>query len=158
MSKIEIRPLYPEDAKTSWRWRNDLDVWTYTGKKPNLFITEEIERIWIEKVLKEKNSKRYAIIVDNCYVGNIQLTQITKNDAEYHIFIGDKKFWGRGVAFSASQQLIKFAITELNLKSIYLTVNPSHLKAIQLYEKIGFVKISNEVKMELNFQSNNLNC
>ena len=152
MYKILIRPLEEKDSEISWRWRNEEEVWKYTGSRPNISITPKIEREWIKKVLTDPFSKRFAITVDNIYVGNVQITNITEIDAEYHIFIGDKNYWGKGVAYSATLQIIRYAKNVLQLESIYLFVNPNHQKAIELYEKCGFTKVSDLVKMVLNIK------
>lgn len=150
MFEILIRPLEAKDSEISWKWRNDSEIWEFTGNRPNVDITLEIEKQWIEKVLIEVDTKRFAIIIDNIYVGNIQLTNITSIDAEYHIFIGDKNYWGKGIAFSATQQIIRFAKNILKLDNIYLKVNPQNKRAINLYQKCGFKKISEEIKMVVN--------
>lgn len=151
MYKILIRPLEQNDSEVSWKWRNDEEVWKYTGSRPNISVTPEIEREWINKVLNQTNSRRFAIIADGIYIGNIQLTNVTEIDAEYHIFIGDKKFWGKGIANLATQKILTFAVKELKLKCVYLFVNPNNSVAIKLYEKIGFKKVSNKIKMVYKF-------
>jgi RimJ/RimL family protein N-acetyltransferase/glycosyltransferase involved in cell wall biosynthesis len=148
-----IRPLELGDAEISHKWRNDPEVWKFTGSRPDIHITEEIERNWIENKLKESDSKRFAIVHDNIYVGNIQLTNISPNEAaEYHIFIGDKSFWNKGIAKIATNLLIEYAKNELKLKKIYLFVNPLNLSAIKVYEKSGFKTVTEEVKMELDLE------
>jgi RimJ/RimL family protein N-acetyltransferase/glycosyltransferase involved in cell wall biosynthesis len=152
MHAVLIRPLRKEDAKTSFHWRNDPEVWALTGGKPDRFITEEIEAEWVTKVLSQSNAKRFAILVDNVYVGNIQLTDITKNDAEYHIFIGDKGYWGKGVAARASEQILRYAKNDLGLDSVHLEVRNEHRRALSLYKKLGFKseEVSDEtVKMRI---------
>jgi|LSQX01.3.fsa_nt_gb RimJ/RimL family protein N-acetyltransferase len=140
MFKILIRPLVEEDAQISYIWRNDPDIWKYTGNKPNIQVTEEIEKKWILEKLEEKDSVRFAIIVDNEYVGNIQLTNIKEYDtAEYHIFIGNKNYWNKGVAYLATAQIILYSKEILFLKTIYLTVNTKNIAAIKVYEKLGFI-------------------
>jgi diamine N-acetyltransferase len=42
--------------------------------------------------MAEKDSRRFAILADDTYVGNIYLTDINDKTAEYHIFIGGKTF------------------------------------------------------------------
>ena len=154
MHKVLIRPLRLEDAKISYKWRNDNEVWKLTGSKPNRIITEEIEKEWLSNKLKEINSYRFAIEVDNIYVGNIQLTDVVENEsAEYHIFIGDKSYWGKGVANLATAQIIIFAKNVINLKSIYLSVNPENLSAIKVYEKNGFEKMNEKIEMHLKLSS-----
>lgn len=145
---VLIRPLKIEDATTSWKWRNVPKVWKLTQGRPNIEITYEIEKEWLSKVLKEKNSKRFAILVDEQYVGNIQLTDIVENkQGTYHIFIGDKSFWGKGIAALATYQILKYAKDVLKLEKVYLTVNSSNLAAIKVYEKVGFIKENDDIKM-----------
>jgi RimJ/RimL family protein N-acetyltransferase len=149
---VEIRPLIEQDALISWRWRNDVSVWKYTGSKPDIAITPEIELDWIKSAISEENSKRFAILADGVYIGNIQLTSICENDsAQYHIFIGDRGYWGRGIAYKASRLILDFAKYNLNLKSVYLIVKSENLYAIKLYEKCGFNIVSDEIKMVINF-------
>lgn len=155
MFNVLIRPLEIKDALFSWEWRNDSDVWEFTGKRPNKYITLEIESEWIENVLKDYASKRFAILVNDEYVGNIQLTNIIENNtAEYHIFIGNKKYWSKGIATLATNQLIRYAKNILNLKEIYLFVNTNNVSAIKLYEKCNFKKLNDDMKMSLNLLEN----
>jgi RimJ/RimL family protein N-acetyltransferase/glycosyltransferase involved in cell wall biosynthesis len=151
MFSVLIRPLAVTDAFLSWKWRNDLEVWKYTGTKPNQKITYEVEKEWIEKVLVDNTSRRFAILVDDEYVGNIQLTNIEENKtAEYHIFIGNKNYWGKGIASLATYQIIRYAKTVLKLEEIYLTVNSHNIPAIKVYEKCNFIRLNNDIKMSFN--------
>lgn len=153
MYKVLIRPLEIADAEVSWRWRNNPEIWKFTGSKPSREITYQIERDWIEKIIKDDTTKRFAILVDDVYVGNIQLTDIVQNKfAEYHIFIGDTNYWNKGIARLASLQLIQYARNVLKLKKLVLHVNPNHVNAIKLYHQLNFVIISDEIKMELDLE------
>ena len=152
MYSIQLRPLELHHSEISWKWRNDSTIWENTGSKPDVDVTPEIERAWIEKAIYDVNSKRFAITVDDFYVGNIQLTNITEKDAQYHIFIGNKEFWGKGIAFSVTQQIIRYAQNEMGLQMLYLFVKPNHSAALRLYEKAGFKLVSPEVRMELNLR------
>jgi len=40
--KVIIRPLQETDAFISNKWRNNPDIWKYTGNKPDKEITLEI--------------------------------------------------------------------------------------------------------------------
>ncbi|MAB57136.1 MAG: hypothetical protein CL524_06250 [Aequorivita sp.] len=143
---ILIRPLTIEDAAISYKWRNDPEVWKFTGSRPSREITAEIERDWLKNSLGDKSKTRFAILVDGEYVGNVQLTDIILNKtAEFHIFIGDKSFWGKGVAKEATYQILQYAKEGLNLQSVFLDVNKENLPAIKSYKKNGFV-IANETK------------
>lgn len=143
---VVIRPLVKEDANISYKWRNNPEIWKYTGSRPDREITLDIELEWIENVLHRENEKRFAILVDNVYVGNTQLTSITDESAVFHIFIGDTKYWGKGVASKAMDLLMNFAKNELNLEKLILTVNQENKSAVNLYKRKGFVSVGIETK------------
>jgi RimJ/RimL family protein N-acetyltransferase len=152
--KVIIRQLRVEDADISWKWRNDSEVWTLTGRNWNNLVTKEIEAAWIEKVITNTDEVRLAICVEDeqRYVGNIQLTNVEENQAEYHIFIGDKSYWGKGIATLATELLFDYAKDKLQLKKIYLSVHKENEAAQAVYRKLGFEEISvvdNFIKMEV---------
>lgn len=144
---VSIRPLSITDAATSYKWRNDPKVWEYTGSRPDREITPEIETEWICSVLKRKNERRFAICADDgrgpVYVGNVQLTGIDGDTAQFHIFIGEKEYWGRGVGSLATKKILQLAEHDLSLKTIWLEVNCKHTSAIRMYERCGFVPEDN---------------
>lgn len=141
--EVCLRPLHIDDALISWKWRNDPDVWKFTGKRPDKPITEDIELKWIKEVLERKNEKRFAICIKETdqYIGNVQLTSINGYDAEFHIFIGEKSFWGKGIAQQATAIITKHAFNELKLQSVYLDVKTENIAAIKAYEKAGYREI-----------------
>lgn len=85
------------------------------------------------------NDYRCAISADEVYVGNIYLTDIGGGSATYHIFIGDKNYWGKGIAREASRQIIDYGFKELNLDKIVLEVKKLNERAVKLYLSLGFV-------------------
>ena len=56
---VTIRPLEENDALISYKWRNDPEVFKYTGRKYNKVIDLECERAWLRKVIKRPNEYRY---------------------------------------------------------------------------------------------------
>lgn len=144
MHNILIRPIKVEDASVSWKWRNDPEIWNFTSSKPDKEITYEIELEWIKNVLKEETSKRFAIIVDETYVGNIQLTCIHGQSAEYHIFIGEKSFWGNGISSIATFEILHYAKEELHLENVYLSVREDNIYAVKSYIKSSFIQVAVE--------------
>lgn len=138
--EIKIRPLEEKDAYTSVKWRNIPDLWIHTTFKATREITIEDELTWIKKVTSDPSDARFAITADGVYVGNIYLTGIQDGVGEYHIFIGEKEYWGKGIARQASVQLIEYA-KQRGLKGIYLEVKEDNAGAYHLYETLGFKKI-----------------
>ncbi len=148
MYSVLIRPLNEQDALVSCEWRNNPEIWKYTGRKPDRHITRQIETEWLKNVLAEDNSFRFAIMADSIYIGNIQITDVkSREHGEYHIFIGNKSYWGKGIGTLATAQLIRFAKEILQLRKLYLFVDPQNEAAIRVYQKSGFVRVSDEIKM-----------
>lgn len=149
---VTIRPLQEEDAYTSVIWRNDPDVFKFTGNTYNHEITIDSELNWIRKVINNADEYRCAILANDIYVGNIYLTNIEQGKAEYHIFLGNKEFWGKGVAYKASLLILEYGFIKLKLNSITLKVNKENMSAYNLYKKLGFVDINSEegwIEMEI---------
>lgn len=73
-------------------------MFKFTGNTYRHEITIDNELEWIRKVIANTNDYRCAILVEEVYVGNIYLTDIQEGKAHYHIFIGNKNYWGKGVA------------------------------------------------------------
>lgn len=137
---IYLRPLVLADARTSYKWRNDPDIWKYTEFKPDRHITREIETKWLSSKLKKSNEKRFAICLlsTNQYIGNVQLLDIDYEKAWFHIFLGEKKFWGQGISKKATKIILYYGFSALGLKKVLLEVNSLNIAAWKLYEKIGF--------------------
>ena len=141
--EVTIRPLQEQDAYTSVKWRNDPEVFKYTGNTYSNEITIDSELSWIRNVIannEEGTEYRCAIEADGVYVGNIYLTHLTTGIGHYHIFIGNKDFWGKGVAKKASLLILSDGINKLGLQGIELSVRPENTSALNLYVKLGFVE------------------
>jgi len=155
-NNIFLRNLKIEDAYTSYKWRNDPIIWENTfGNMPKV-VTIEDEIEWITKVIKQKESLRMAIVTkkDKTYIGNVYLTSIDneKKNAEFNIFIGERNYWGKGLATEVCKLITKSGFEQLGLKEIYLFVKKENLAAIKVYEKCGFQvepKTNNEDKNQL---------
>jgi len=137
--KVCIRPLEEADASTSVGWRNIPEIWAYTASRPDHEITPEEELAWIRRVLADPACRRFAILADGRYVGNTYLTGIAGGEAEYHIFIGERDAWGKGIARQATTQLLALAKSRLHLAHIHLSVHQANTGAVGLYRSIGFV-------------------
>lgn len=141
--QVSIRPLQEQDAYTSVKWRNDPEVFKYTGNTYDHEILLETELEWIRKVIANNNAgKEYrcAILADNEYVGNIYLTDIEGTSAHYHIFLGNKDYWGKGIAKKASILILDYAFRNFDLNEVKLRVQKANVSAYNLYKKLGFVE------------------
>lgn len=136
--KVELRPLVPSDAETAVHWRNDPAVWTFTTAAGRPPVEVDTERAWIERVIADPANRRYAIIAEGSYVGNVYLTDIDAGTAQFHIFIGDRRMWGRGVGRRATAAILELGWSELDLDSVWLLVHRDNAAALALYRGLGF--------------------
>lgn len=145
---VELRPLVPADAEKAMHWRNDPMVWTYTTAAGRGPVDVETERAWIERVMADPTNRRRAILADGSYVGNVYLTDIHDGTAQFHIFIGDRRVWGRGVGRRATAATLELAWRELGLGSVYLLVHRDNAAALSLYRGLGFRPVASEGSFE----------
>jgi RimJ/RimL family protein N-acetyltransferase len=71
------------------------------------------------------------------YAGICKLSKIN-HSGEYFIFIGEKDFWGKGIATEATKRLIEIGFTKLKLNRIMLTVSEFNIGGIKAYLNAGF--------------------
>ncbi|WP_256010071.1 GNAT family N-acetyltransferase [Desertivirga xinjiangensis] len=137
---VYIRPLVLCDSEVSYQWRNNPEVWKYTGARPDKVITPEIEREWLAACLARDDEYRFAICLKTTgqYIGNVQLIQVKNKNAQFHIFIGDQQYWGKGIGKQATALTLQHAFENLMLDSVTLSVNKENHAAIEIYRKMHF--------------------
>lgn len=110
---------------------------------PRRFVSLATEKEWILKVRldHEKGTNfRWGIIIDEALVGMVYLDQVdlTYRSAVLGIMIGNKSFWGIGVAKETYMEVLKYAFNELGLNSIRSKVVATNVNSIKLHTSIGF--------------------
>lgn len=148
--KVKLRLVEVKDAQFILSLRQNPSLSKYISSTN---ITIEQQENWIKNYkVREKEEKEYYFIVgnlDSIPVGTVRI---------YDISFDEKKcVWGsfilsskrpNGSSYEVMDLTIKFIEEELNLKQIKLDVRKDNVKAIHIYEKFGFVRISED---ELNY-------
>ena len=137
--EVYLRPLTVEDSAISWRWRNDTRLWRFTASHPDRFITEDMEKSWATKAIADKSRLNFAICLtsSNRYIGNVYLVNISGEEGDLGIFIGDKECHGKGFAQQALSKLKTLARDKYGINRIKIGVNPDNLAALIAYLKSG---------------------
>ena len=93
MSRVYLRALEPDDYKISVNWRNDDDITSKLGGS-KYYVSNEIERQWVQNAINQNKDVRLAIctVNSNLYIGNVYLTGIdyVNRKATSHILIGNQ--------------------------------------------------------------------
>lgn len=137
-----LAPLQIEDAPQYAEWINDLE--TSVGLTlSDCLLTVEKEKELLTHLQSEPYNfaiveKRTDILLGSA--GLIDIDYINRR-AGIGIFIGNKKYLGKGIGSEAMQLLLDFAFNILNLHSIYLKVFEFNKIARNCYKKIGFREV-----------------
>ena len=100
----------------------------------------------------------FGIFFDGTHIGNIKLGLIKFEhlSAEVSFFIGEKEFWGKGVASKCVETIVQFAITELGLKKVSASYYENNIGSANVLKKCGFVVEGTKVS-EIVFENKRIN-
>mgnify|MGYP001625617449 FL=1 len=147
---ISLIPVEIEDIELLNKWKNDENIYKYLGGgfKP---ISLSQQRKWIDKLVENTSeNQRYIIKVnENVKVGFVGLYNISlvHRTCSLGLYIGEKEYWGQGIAKKAYLALEKYAKQYLNIRKIHLEVVEGNENAVKLYKKLGF-KICGSLEQE----------
>ncbi|MGZ7444140.1 GNAT family N-acetyltransferase [Paenibacillus sp. TH7-28] len=143
-ARVRLRKMTEDDAAVYHKWRNDPEVMRTTSPSLDLFTFADTKQFVDHVILGSSASKSYLILDRESEkpLGITSLIQIDcKNrNAECIIDIGDKEYWGKGYGTEALKLLLDYGFLELNLHRVSLRVFSFNDRAINMYEKIGFMR------------------
>lgn len=134
--KTILRKVRDDDHIHFSKWWRDKELVSLTSGNFEEMTDQEIKK---SVALMAQNNLHWLIEADGKTVGHINLEKINGRQAELQIVIGEKEYWGKGVAKSAVSQVLIKAI-DLGYRNIYLEVRPTNSRAIAFYKKMGFTK------------------
>lgn len=153
---VSFRWLKPSDVNYFKKWILDKEVIRYSMTKFHR-ISDDAQVIeWFDATLFDSKTFQFGLIdsVSKKLIGYAGIASINEIDGngEFFIFIGDKSYWGKGIASTVTKEIVKIGFHNLNLHRIFLTASTSNFGAIRAYEKAGFV---HEGRMREAFYRNN---
>ena len=137
--KLYLRPLIKEDLTELNTWKNDFSIFKNLGGgfQP---ISIDQQSLWMDNMIDlTSNNKRFMIISDEQKVGVVGLYNINfiNRNCEFGIYIGNKSYQGKGIGKEATELMLNFAFSNLNLLKVKLFVNDDNF-AQKMYENMGF--------------------
>ncbi|EKE20806.1 MAG: GCN5-related N-acetyltransferase [uncultured bacterium] len=133
--------LVEENYPLLLAWFGDLEIMKYIG--------------WVKRGLALKNIKELKDFIaelengiifgiysqDDKFIGYTSLSDFGgKEECEFGIFILDKNYWGQGIGEDVTRLMLRYGFNQLEMEKIILSTSEFHIKAIALYEKMGFEK------------------
>lgn len=118
---------------------NDIEIQKKISTKKKTYTYKD-EMSWIEEKIKS-NSIIYSLIErkSNNFIGNVELMNITENDAELGISI-TSKYQNKHYGTETLKRIIEYSFHTLNLNQLNLVVFSNNYKAIHCYQKLGFIE------------------
>jgi RimJ/RimL family protein N-acetyltransferase len=120
---VYLRALEKEDLSGNYfQWFNDQEVCRFNahGRAPNNMESMEA---YLKRAYNDPSLAVFAIsyLENDAHVGNICLQGINLIDrsAEYAVVLGEKDYWGKGVAKEASDLILQHGFMTLNLHRIH---------------------------------------
>jgi ribosomal-protein-alanine N-acetyltransferase len=125
------------------KWQNDPIVRQYAR---HVFpITLEGVNKWFEN--PPRGAREFIVFIiyhkkDQCPIGSIGLNHINWVNRNANLFaeIGEKEYWGKGIAVEAAELMMKYGFTELNLHKIHASIYNPNQRSLRVSEKLGFKK------------------
>lgn len=132
-----VRPLTTADLPFLKAWDEDPEIVALMGRK---YASTDVE-VWYESISAARNYRALAIeTMEGRLIGELELAQVNwrRGSAELRICIGEKDCWGCGYGSDALQATLNLAFERYGLRSVYLRVFASNVRAIRLYKRVGF--------------------
>jgi UDP-4-amino-4,6-dideoxy-N-acetyl-beta-L-altrosamine N-acetyltransferase len=136
---IRLRAIERKDLKSLRDWRNDPDVKKFMREHRELSMQNQQQ--WLDSLAKDRNTIMFAVETKKGkLIGCTGLTYIDwKNSrAEVSIYIGDKKYKGKGYGTDTLKTLMDYGFRELNLHMLFGEIFEYNKANIGLFEKCGF--------------------
>lgn len=144
-NRVNLRPLEEKDLPQTLSWRNSTRI-------RKMFINSNViefdgHKSWYDQYKNRDNDFLFVIqevIELKKDVGQIGIYNIDfeNRSGEYgRLLIGEDAALKRGYAEEASQMLLNYCDTELQLTNVFLEVKTENHFANNLYKKLGFQEI-----------------
>ena len=151
--KIQIRDIHSEDAANLFICWIDKEINLHDPRplpKTSLELLKECTAFckrFDTEVLNEDIEERkykYFIITDieDKFLGFVNFFSIDKveKQCEMGITISDKRYWNKGIAYTAAKETMKFMFNNMDIERIYIETGENNKAALRLFEKLHFEK------------------
>lgn len=136
-----IRPFVKSDAELWQIWDIDPEIQAFMPEPFNETQNIEEQYKYIEECESDEEGFYWSVeTLNGVTLGTAALTEFNKYHgvANLGIVIGNKKYWGKGVATEVISTLVNYAFAHLNIFSISAEVEEGNIAMMKCLEKAGF--------------------
>lgn len=136
MGEVSVRKQEPSQYINTINWLNNKQIQRSFGITKEVNLTEHIEWLSIHP-----NIEFMSILHNGLHVGNIVLDFNEVHESVFlQIYIGDSNCQGKGIGAKAMNLALNYIFVEKQKHRVHLKVFEDNVPAINLYEKLGFIK------------------
>lgn len=159
MNEIKIKPLTEENATLDYvEWLNNTEINQYLESR---FIEHSKKTIakYITELNESKQDYLFGIFDKELgkHIGNIKIGPVNPiyRRAEVGLLIGDKNYWGKGIASKAIGLICDYSKNELDLHKLEAGCYADNIGSLKAFLKSGFVI---EGQLKDHFRNSNQWC
>lgn len=139
---IQLVPLQLDQAAIFHRWIQDPEVVLYSLNAFQQMDSLAKVTQWLSATLADTRSLNLGVYLVETQelIGHAGISGMsTANQAgEYFILLGEKRYWGQGIATEVTRQVVARGFAELGLNRIMLTVSEPNQGGVKAYLRAGF--------------------
>ena len=136
-----IRPFKKEDALLWQTWDTDPEIQVHMPEPKNEVHDISIQYEYIEECENDEDGYYWSIETKNgVTIGTVSLFEINPHHktADLGIVIGDKEYWGKGVATEVIKTIKEHTFNTLGIERINAEVEEENIPMKKVFEKTGF--------------------
>ena len=145
--KLSISILKVEQVTQKYvDWFSDDEIVKFSENQHRKF-TLEGQISYVSSCLKKPSVELYGIFDLDLHIGNISLSDLKSSSrvAEITYVIGEREYWGKGVATFAFEEIIKLAKNKYNLHKVIVGTAEKNIASQRVLEKNNFILEGNRV-------------
>jgi RimJ/RimL family protein N-acetyltransferase len=122
-------------------WMNNPEVNRYLESRFEKWSVKKLKD-YVNKMKRKSDCVFLAVIAkgENRHIGNIKIGPIdsTHKFADVGIMIGEKSFWGKGIAAEVISLVVDYAFNKLGLHKLTAGAYSNNIASIKAFKKAGF--------------------
>jgi ribosomal-protein-alanine N-acetyltransferase len=138
---VTLAPIKPEHLEHYVEWFADPHVTRFLTR--DTAVTLQQEREWLDGVARSETEVAWGIFVEGQHIGGTAVSRIDWRNRHgvTGIIIGDRNWWGRGIATEAMSMRTQYAFEELALEKLITQVVEGNVASRRALVKVGYTTV-----------------
>ena len=141
--KCMLRAMTRSDIPFCCKWFNDNDVLQYSEHRSKGYTKKQQVMVYTN-ILNDPSKVQFMIVEPNLSISIGVISFVVAHgdgSAAISIVIGEKQYWGKGIATAAIEELIKYGVKHHNITRFTATADVRNFGSQKAFEKNGFVAL-----------------